>query len=185
LPYYSTEVYPIGWCHNNGLEAIKLLTNNKKTTSAAQEPELIKAEDEDSNSFTPGSPSSISIMNLLFMNILINSCIFAVPSLVQCSSKSWCPRIFINHKCFTGPALSKSKICELPQYVGPGPITLVLQEVISKIIQVAYVPNRVLNELSSQSFQELLKKKDIKKADEITFKVILFFILSVVSFSIF
>ena len=94
----------------------------------------------------------------------------------QCNSKSWCPRIFINHKCFTGPALSKSKICELPQYVGPGPITLVLQEVISKIIQVAYVPNRVLNELSSQAFQDLLKKRDIKKTDEIMFKVLNTFI---------
>ena len=36
----------------------------------------------------------------------------------------------------------------------------------------AYVPNRVLNELSSQTFQDLLKKKDIKKTDEIMFKVI-------------
>lgn len=153
LPYNSTDIYPLGWSNNNGIEAINLLTENRKSKSMPTETEPTEQTenlDEENSSQIPDSPS--------------------MSTLVQCSSKSWCPRIFINHKCFTGPALSKSKICELPQYVGPGPITLVLQEVISKIIAVAYVPNRVLNELSSQTFQELLKKKEIKKADDIEFK---------------
>lgn len=81
-----------------------------------------------------------------------------------------CPRIYFNHKCFTGPLLSKSKIRELPRFVGPGPVLLVLQEVISKIISVAYVPPRVLNELSSQNFEANLQKFSIEKTQEILFK---------------
>lgn len=86
------------------------------------------------------------------------------------SSKAWCPRIYFNHKCFTGPSLSKSKICELPRFVGPGPVLLVMQEVISKIISVAYVPSRILNELSAKGFASLLKKEKIKKTDLVPFK---------------
>lgn len=93
-----------------------------------------------------------------------------ITSGTKAQAKSWCPRIYFNHKCFTGPALSKSKICELPQYVGPGPVILVLQEVISKIISVAYVPNRILTELSSKTFNELLGKNKIKKTEAIEFK---------------
>lgn len=79
-------------------------------------------------------------------------------------NKSYCPRIYFNHKCFTGPSLSKSKICQLPKYVGPGPVILVLQEVISKILFVAYVPNRVLNELSSTTLHDLLVKEGLSKS---------------------
>jgi hypothetical protein len=60
LPYNSTDIYPLGWCNNNGLEAISLLSNNKEITSmAAQETNYPKEDnlDEDSNSNTPGSPS--------------------------------------------------------------------------------------------------------------------------------
>lgn len=40
-----------------------------------------------------------------------------------------CSRIFVNHRCFSGPYLNKGRIAELPQAVGPGKCTLVLKEV--------------------------------------------------------
>jgi hypothetical protein len=63
LPYTSTDIYPLGWCHNNGLEAVKLLTNNKKSSKPTKEvkdskPET-KAETEvDDDPNLPSSPSS-------------------------------------------------------------------------------------------------------------------------------
>jgi hypothetical protein len=40
-----------------------------------------------------------------------------------------CSKIFINHRCFSGPYLNKGRIAELPQAVGPGKCSLVLKEV--------------------------------------------------------
>lgn len=40
-----------------------------------------------------------------------------------------CSKIFVNHRCFSGPYLNKGRIAELPQAVGPGKCTLVLKEV--------------------------------------------------------
>uniref|UniRef100_A0A8C7CN56 Scm like with four mbt domains 2 n=1 Tax=Oncorhynchus kisutch TaxID=8019 RepID=A0A8C7CN56_ONCKI len=58
-----------------------------------------------------------------------------------------CSRIYVNHRCFSGPYLNKGRIAELPQAVGPGKCTLVLKEVLSMLINAAYKPGRVLREL--------------------------------------
>ncbi|CAN0050274.1 unnamed protein product [Lampetra fluviatilis] len=63
------------------------------------------------------------------------------------SGKYCCPKIFINHRCFSGPFLNKGRIAELPQSVGPGSCVLVLREVLSLLINSAYKPSRVLHEL--------------------------------------
>ena len=62
-------------------------------------------------------------------------------------SSSWCPKIFFNYRCFTGPYLSKGRLMLLPQSVGPGPVSLVIREVLSMLINVAYKSSRVLREL--------------------------------------
>ncbi|KAG0726743.1 Scm-like with four MBT domains protein 2 [Chionoecetes opilio] len=59
----------------------------------------------------------------------------------------WCPRLYINHWCYTGPYLSKSKVAKQSQSVGPGSVELVLREVLSMTISAAYIPTRVLREL--------------------------------------
>ena len=41
----------------------------------------------------------------------------------------FCPKVYFNHKCFSGAFLSKGRVAELPSSVGPGPILLVLKEV--------------------------------------------------------
>lgn len=79
-------------------------------------------------------------------------------------------KIYFNHKCFSGPALSKGKICSLPQYVGPGPVRLVMEEVVTKVISVAYVPPRILNDLSSKNFEDLLISRNIINTSPLTFK---------------
>lgn len=58
--------------------------------------------------------------------------------------KLWCPKIYFNHRCFTGPLLSKTKLAELPQAIGPGPLHLVIQDVIYRVVNIAYKSSRVL-----------------------------------------
>ena len=80
-------------------------------------------------------------------------------------NSSWCPKIYFNHKCFSGPFLSKGRIAELPKCVGPGPVTLVMKEVLSMLINVAYKSSRVLRELQLEGqrnpkmHQQVLKAK--------------------------
>uniref|UniRef100_A0A8D9EQS5 Scm-like with four MBT domains protein 1 n=2 Tax=Cacopsylla melanoneura TaxID=428564 RepID=A0A8D9EQS5_9HEMI len=59
--------------------------------------------------------------------------------------------IYLNHKCFTGPFLSKSKLAALPKVIGPGPIKLVLLDVVKRIANLAYVQMRILRELEASS----------------------------------
>jgi hypothetical protein len=60
------------------------------------------------------------------------------------------PIIYFNHKCFSGPLLSKSRLSEVPRSVGPGPVHLVMKEVLSRLISVAYKPSKVLRELQQE-----------------------------------
>lgn len=57
--------------------------------------------------------------------------------------------IYLNYKCFTGPFLSKSKLASLPKQVGPGPVKLVLLNVVKRIANLAYVQMRILRELEA------------------------------------
>uniref|UniRef100_A0A673ZKJ4 Scm like with four mbt domains 2 n=1 Tax=Salmo trutta TaxID=8032 RepID=A0A673ZKJ4_SALTR len=68
-------------------------------------------------------------------------------AVVQPEKQYCCSRIYVNHRCFSGPYLNKGRIAELPQAVGPGKCTLVLKEVLSMLINAAYKPGRVLREL--------------------------------------
>uniref|UniRef100_A0A671MAW8 Scm-like with four MBT domains protein 1 n=1 Tax=Sinocyclocheilus anshuiensis TaxID=1608454 RepID=A0A671MAW8_9TELE len=63
------------------------------------------------------------------------------------NGKYCCPKIYFNHRCFSGPYLNKGRIAELPQCVGPGNCVLVLKEVLTLLINSAYKPSRVLREL--------------------------------------
>eukprot|EP00069_Balaena_mysticetus_P018599 bmy_11577T0 len=66
---------------------------------------------------------------------------------VMINGKYCCPKIYFNHRCFSGPYLNKGRIAELPQCVGPGNCVLVLREVLTLLINAAYKPSRVLREL--------------------------------------
>lgn len=77
--------------------------------------------------------------------------------------KSWCPKIYFNHRCFSGPLLSKSRLAELPQAIGPGPVNLVMTEVLTRLINIAYKSSQVLQELrgraSADMQQHIIKAK--------------------------
>ncbi|BFZ09138.1 hypothetical protein BsWGS_12177 [Bradybaena similaris] len=75
------------------------------------------------------------------------------------------PQIYFNHRCFSGPYLNKGRISELPRSVGPGPVALVMKEVLTLLINTAYKSSRVLKELQLEGMprpgmtQQLLKAK--------------------------
>ncbi|XP_063976204.1 scm-like with four MBT domains protein 1 [Diachasmimorpha longicaudata] len=62
-------------------------------------------------------------------------------------SSLWCPKIYFNYRCCTGPMISKGKLATLPKAVGPGPVILVMREVLSMIVSVGYRSARILKVL--------------------------------------
>lgn len=70
------------------------------------------------------------------------------------ASTSWCPKIYFNYRCFTGPMISKSKLATLPKTVGPGPVVLVMREVLSMIVSVGYRSARILKVLQCDAKAE-------------------------------
>lgn len=56
-------------------------------------------------------------------------------------------KIYFNSRCSTGPMISKSKLTSLPKSVGPGPVDLVLKEVLTMLVSVGYNSARVLKVL--------------------------------------
>lgn len=60
----------------------------------------------------------------------------------QVNGKYCCPKIYFNHRCFSGPYLNKGRIAELPQFIGPGNCVLVLKEVRIIGTQVAFIHHK-------------------------------------------
>uniref|UniRef100_A0A671VBQ3 Scm like with four mbt domains 1 n=1 Tax=Sparus aurata TaxID=8175 RepID=A0A671VBQ3_SPAAU len=94
------------------------------------------------------------------------------------NGKYCCPKIYFNHRCFSGPYLNKGRIAELPQFIGPGNCVLVLKEVLSLLINSAYKPSRVLRELQLdqesrwQGHGETLKAKYKGKSYRATVEIV-------------
>lgn len=65
-------------------------------------------------------------------------------------SDDWCDRIFFNYKCYAGPSISRNKLSQLPKHVGPGPLSLVLKEVLNKIISASYKPAKLLKDWETE-----------------------------------
>lgn len=61
------------------------------------------------------------------------------------------PKIYFNHNCFTGPFLSKGRISELPESVGPGHIRLLVKEMLTLLISVGYKSSYILKILEKSS----------------------------------
>uniref|UniRef100_A0A3P9IZN4 Scm like with four mbt domains 1 n=1 Tax=Oryzias latipes TaxID=8090 RepID=A0A3P9IZN4_ORYLA len=99
-------------------------------------------------------------------------------SVWQGNGKYCCPKIYFNHRCFSGPYLNKGRIAELPQFIGPGNCVLVLKEVLTLLINSAYKPSRVLRELQLdqesrwQGHGETLKAKYKGKSYRATVEIV-------------
>uniref|UniRef100_A0A8C7M3X0 Scm like with four mbt domains 1 n=1 Tax=Oncorhynchus mykiss TaxID=8022 RepID=A0A8C7M3X0_ONCMY len=113
----SFDIFPVSWCETNGYPLLY----------------PIKPEG--------GRPKIGSLCAQLL------HCVCDVFCTGQGNGKYCCPKIYFNHRCFSGPYLNKGRIAELPQCVGPGNCVLVLKEVLTLLINSAYKPSRVLREL--------------------------------------
>ncbi|NXN91578.1 SMBT1 protein, partial [Rhinopomastus cyanomelas] len=126
----SMNIFPVGWCETNGYQLRpprKAIVNKQKKIAVVQPEKQVL--------------SSRTVHDGL-KNQELNS-----SDSVIINGKYCCPKIYFNHRCFSGPYLNKGRIAELPQSVGPGNCVLVLKEVLTLLINAAYKPSRVLREL--------------------------------------
>uniref|UniRef100_A0A8C8DFC3 SAM domain-containing protein n=1 Tax=Oncorhynchus tshawytscha TaxID=74940 RepID=A0A8C8DFC3_ONCTS len=121
----SMDIFPVGWCETNAY----LLTPPLKPVCKYPRISL-------SHTLAPPQPVETIPLNLC-----------EPIAMDTANGRYCCSRIYVNHRCFSGPYLNKGRIAELPQAVGPGKCTLVLKEVLSMLINAAYKPGRVLREL--------------------------------------
>ncbi|KAM9524006.1 scm-like with four MBT domains protein 1 isoform 1-T3 [Salvelinus alpinus] len=127
----SLDIFPVSWCETNGyplLYPIKPEVEKQRRIAVVQ-PEKHRA------------PPKSSTPDALKQQMTSQS------ETGQGNGKYCCPKIYFNHRCFSGPYLNKGRIAELPQCVGPGNCVLVLKEVLTLLINSAYKPSRVLREL--------------------------------------
>ncbi|XP_041748336.1 scm-like with four MBT domains protein 1 [Coregonus clupeaformis] len=127
----SLDIFPVSWCETNGyplLYPIKPEVEKQRRIAVVQ-PEKHRAPPKSS---TPDS---------------LKQQMTSQSATGQGNGKYCCPKIYFNHRCFSGPYLNKGRIAELPQFVGPGNCVLVLKEVLTLLINSAYKPSRVLREL--------------------------------------
>ncbi|XP_071081791.1 scm-like with four MBT domains protein 1 [Haliotis cracherodii] len=143
----SQNLFPVGWCESNGYQLkpprkLGLKRPIQKRVAVVQ-PEIAEGPWNEENK----SESYSQVKN------------------GESGGSGWCPKIYFNHRCFSGPYLSKGRISELPKCVGPGPINLVMKEVLSMLINVAYKSCRVLREIQMEGspnpnmHQQVLKAK--------------------------
>ncbi|KAM5170661.1 scm-like with four MBT domains protein 2 isoform 1-T2 [Mantella aurantiaca] len=161
----SVNIFPVGWCEAN---SYPLSTPHKATVKKKRKIAVVQPEKQ--------LPSSVPVEKIPH-----DPCLFPQTdnySTGTSNGKYCCPRLYINHRCFSGPYLNKGRIAELPQSVGPGKCVLVLKEVLSMVINAAYKPGRVLRELqlvedTSWNFQEeTLKAKYKGKTYRATVKIV-------------
>ncbi|KAG9483832.1 hypothetical protein GDO78_009645 [Eleutherodactylus coqui] len=139
----SMDIFPMGWCETNGHPLCTPPPINAKPRKkpASHSKQVLPAKNGHG---VNGSDTSGNITS---------------------NGKYLCPKIYFNHRCFSGPYLNKGRITELPKSVGPGNCVLVLKEVLSLIINAAYKPSRALRELELQDeplwpqHAEILKAK--------------------------
>ncbi|XP_068626309.1 scm-like with four MBT domains protein 1 [Battus philenor] len=80
------------------------------------------------------------------------------------TTNEWCDRIFFNYKCYAGPSISRNKLSQLPKHVGPGPLSLVLKEVLNKIISASYKPAKLLKDWETEGPPEEGMRLEILRA---------------------
>ncbi|XP_069592979.1 scm-like with four MBT domains protein 1 [Ranitomeya imitator] len=140
----STDIFPMGWCETNGHPLCTPPPTNakprKKTASNSQKLGLPAKNGHGVNGSDAATGNTTS------------------------NGKYLCPKIYFNHRCFSGPYLNKGRIAELPKSVGPGNCVLVLKEVLSLVINAAYKPSRVLRELELQDEPLWPQRAEILKA---------------------
>lgn len=125
----SMDIFPVGWCEANGYPLTPpchVVCQKQKKIAVVQPEKQLQSTPAET---IPPDSSTVS----------------TDPGTTN--GKYCFPKIYFNHRCFSGPYLNKGRIAELPQSVGPGKCVLVLKEVLTLLINAAYKPGRVLREL--------------------------------------
>ncbi|KAM9845693.1 scm-like with four MBT domains protein 2 isoform 2-T3 [Aulostomus maculatus] len=158
----SMDIFPVGWCEANRYP----LTPPLKPASQKQKKIAVVQPEKQLAPSQPVETPPSSHCHPVAMD----------PGVAN--GRYCCSKIFVNHRCFSGPYLNKRRITELPQAVGPGKCTLVLKELLSMLINAAYKPGRVLKELQEledQSWdcqEETLKAKYKGKTYRSTIRIV-------------
>nr|XP_057921753.1 scm-like with four MBT domains protein 2 isoform X2 [Doryrhamphus excisus] len=125
----SMDIFPVGWCEANAYPLTPplkpVLPKQRKIAVVQPEKQLAPSHPVQSPPVSYCQPTPNDAAN----------------------GRYCCSKIFVNHRCFSGPYLNKGRITELPQTVGPGKCTLVLKELLTMLTNAAYKPGRVLKEL--------------------------------------
>ncbi|GFR75003.1 Scm-like with four MBT domains protein 1, partial [Elysia marginata] len=146
---HSLDLFPIGWCVSNSYQLQPPAPLRPKPSPSSHVPQA-----------EPKRRVVAIVQPEMADNLKSGSC-----SQNNKRDLFGGPQIYINHRCFSGPYLSKGRIAELPRSVGPGPLTLVMKEVLSMLINTAYKSSRVLRELQLEGkpnpdmVQQTLKAK--------------------------
>ncbi|XP_028305721.1 scm-like with four MBT domains protein 2 isoform X2 [Gouania willdenowi] len=158
----SMDIFPVGWCEANSYpltSPVKAVCQKQKKIAVVQ-PE---------KQLAPSQPMETTPVNN-YQPVAMDT--------GSSNGRYCCSKIFVNHRCFSGPYLNKGRIAELPQAVGPGKCTLVLKELLNMLINAAYKPGRVLKELQDLEDQswdcqdETLKAKYKGKTYRSTIRII-------------
>ncbi|KAM9327842.1 scm-like with four MBT domains protein 2 isoform 2-T4 [Pholidichthys leucotaenia] len=158
----STDIFPVGWCEAN---AYPLTAPLKPVCQKEKKIAVVQPEKQ----LAPSQPMEMAS---------VNPCQQVAMDTGLANGRYCCSKIFVNHRCFSGPYLNKGRIAELPQAVGPGKCTLVLKELLSMLINAAYKPGRVLKELqkledpSWECQEETLKAKYKGKSYRSTIRLV-------------
>ncbi|KAI4802922.1 hypothetical protein KUCAC02_006490 [Chaenocephalus aceratus] len=158
----SMDIFPVGWCEAN---AYTLTPPFKPVCQKQKKIAVVQPEKQ----LAP--PPVLEPTPVI-------SCQPVAMDPGSANGRYCCSKIFVNHRCFSGPYLNKGRIAELPQAVGPGKCTLVLKELLSMLINAAYKPGRVLKELQDledQSWdcqEETLKAKYKGKTYRSTIRIV-------------
>lgn len=158
----SLDIFPVSWCETNGYPLVHPIKPpaEKERKIAVVQPEKHRIPPKSS------SPDDVKPQ------------IANQSETGQGNGKYCCPKIYFNHRCFSGPYLNKGRIAELPQFIGPGNCVLVLKEVLTLLINSAYKPSRVLRELQLdqesrwQGHGETLKAKYKGKSYRATVEIV-------------
>lgn len=143
VPATAQTIFPVGWaCLNGGNLSIPTSLNPKpllndqedqikssKSSSVTKESSQECPEESKAPTIPPQTP---------------------IPNSID-SESSWCQPIFFNYRCYSSMFLSRARLASLPKSIGPGPVRLVLSEVLSRIIGSSHKSGSVLKRLECQT----------------------------------
>lgn len=138
-PVCSQDLFPVGWSDDNGWPLTAPPVIPLPSAENSQQPESSEPEEKSIAPSTSEQHSESSETS-------------STTSMAHATAgiSYWCPKIYFNFRCFSGPLLSRIRVAALPRSVGPGPISLMMKEVLSLLLNGAYKPGSVLKQLQGE-----------------------------------